>query len=593
MEHSGRKWLSLLSALALTLALAAPASADDSTTTRGSASKDQDARTEIYTVTRTPGSDYPSYGARNEPDGGVYYGRYTKAGELPGGRYGLCNLDDMAGESAAARYLDLSDTYGLEYWSYVHGPAIEGNTRAFLVSLNFTGEGTDCAAVNSGSCDAKLAKDFQYLDTLSCPVFVRIGGEVNVWDDRPSQSDYIAAFQRVAGLIRANAPRAAVVFSPNYSSENNLDMDSYYPGDEYVDWVGCSLYYNAVHHSGDTKHDKFYGVGAYGDPLLNVQQTVNLSRLHKKPVMVTEGGSFLTFNGKDYSSFAAERMDRAFSFLSMVYPEIKCIISSDYDASNAGQGDYTFAGSSTVTSAYRRAVSGNPTFVHNWQDKGAYYTKLSAFNGPWEGVMQFAAYTYAAEKLTATWSVDGQARAAVSEYPYAFSLDAGSLPSGKHTIKVAFSNGATKSYDFRKTALTAAPTDDPLTVDGAVQNPTVYKINDSNYFKLRDVAMLLNGSEKQFSVTYDPAADAVRVAAGQPYVPDGSELAGPASGGREAAPTDSAIYINGARADGLTVYQIDGSNYFKLRDLGRALDFYVGWDAAAGVIVSGSAGYQD
>jgi len=591
MKH--RKWISLLSALALTLALAAPAFADDSTTTRSSASKDQKARTEIYTVTQTPGSDYPTYGAKNEPSGGVYYGRYTKSGELPNGRYGLSNLSDMAGESAVARYLELSDTYGLEYWSYVHGPAIEDNTRAFLVSLNFPGEGADCAAVNSGTYDAKLTKDFQYLNTLTCPVFVRIGGEVNVWEDRPSQSDYIAAFQRISGLVRANAPKAAVVFSPNYSSENNLDMDSYYPGDEYVDWVGCSLYYNAVHHSGDTKHDKFYGVGAYGDPLLNVQQTVNLSKLHKKPVMVTEGGSFLTFNGKDYSSYAAERMDRAFSFLTMVYPEIKCILSSDYDASNVGQGDYTFAGSTTVTSAYRRAVSSNPTFVQSWQDKGAYYTKLSAYKGPWEGTMKFAAYTYAAEKQTATWSVDGQTKATVSEYPYAFSLDVSALSSGSHTIKVTFGNGASKSYDFRKTALMASPTDDTLSVDGVVKNPTIYKINDSNYFKLRDVAMLLSGTEKQFAVYYDASLDAVQVATGQAYTPNGSELSGAASGSKEAAVSSNAIYINGVKADGLTAYEIDGSNYFKLRDLGKALDFYVGWDAAAGVTVSGSAGYQE
>ncbi|MCI9445477.1 MAG: hypothetical protein HFF69_12325 [Oscillospiraceae bacterium] len=33
-------------------------------------------------------------------------------------------------------------------------------------------------------------------------------------------------------------------------------------------------------------------------------------------------------------------------------------------------------------------------------------------------------------------------------------------------------------------------------------------------------------------------------------------------------------------------------NCFKLRDLGQALDFYVGRNAAAGVTISGSAGYQ-
>ena len=42
-----------------------------------------------------------------------------------------------------------------------------------------------------------------------------------------------------------------------------------------------------------------------------------------------------------------------------------------------------------------------------------------------------------------------------------------------------------------KFGATASPTNDSLTCDGAAQNPTVYKIGGSNYFKIRDVAALL------------------------------------------------------------------------------------------------------
>ena len=40
----------------------------------------------------------------------------------------------------------------------------------------------------------------------------------------------------------------------------------------------------------------------------------------------------------------------------------------------------------------------------------------------------------------------------------------------------------------------AAPTNDSLICDGVLQTPTVYKINGSNYFKIRDLAAILNGS---------------------------------------------------------------------------------------------------
>ena len=41
------------------------------------------------------------------------------------------------------------------------------------------------------------------------------------------------------------------------------------------------------------------------------------------------------------------------------------------------------------------------------------------------------------------------------------------------------------------------------------------------------------------------------------------------------------------------MYKINGSNYFKLRDLGRALDFNVGWSAEQGMYVESDQSYTD
>ena len=446
-----KKAVSLLLALALSLGLAVPALADQSTTTLRTAYKDLDPRTEIYAVTQTPGSDYPYYGAKNEPNGGVYYGRTTQGGTLSDGSFGLVNYSHMTDESAVSFYYSLTDSYDLEYWSYLYGPALRDGTRAFLLYLNFEEEGAECPRVISGSYDAKLIETFGYLNTLSCPVFVRIGGEVNVWGNQAKPADFIAAYQHVVNIARSQAPRAAMVFSPNYSSANKVDMDIYYPGDQYVDWVGASLYYDRWHHSGDTKRDEFYGVGAYGDALLNIQQVVNLSRLHHKPVIVTEGGSCNQYKGTDNSAWAADRMQRAYAFLPMVYPEIKCIISSDYGESWSGI-DYSFYTNPTVTAAYRQGVASNAAYVRSYQDKGSYYTKLSAYAGKWEGVMELAAYSWSSDKQTATWTVDGQVMATAADYPYSFRLDTAALATGSHTVAVTFSDGATKSYTFQTTA---------------------------------------------------------------------------------------------------------------------------------------------
>ena len=583
------------SALVMMLILAmlpTSAFADESTTTRKTVYKDISANTEIYAVTDTAGSDYPYYGAKWEPESGVLYGRTLKGGTLPSGRYGAVNADEMTNESVISHYYSLNDSYTLEYWSYLYGPTLADGEHAFLVYLNSPNEGADCESVVSGSYDSKLVETFNYLSTLSCPVFLRIGGEMNVWGNMPAAADYKAAYNHIGALARTYASNVALVFSPNYSAATGVDMDSFYPGDTYVDWIGTSLYYNRYANNGDTRWPEFYGVGVYGDAMLNVQQTVNLAMLHAKPIIITEGGPSNTCNGTDNSAWAAERMEKAYSFLTMVYPQIKCIVSSDY--TNAWEvNGYSFYDNDTVTAAYRKAIANNPTFVSDYHDSASYYTRASVLGSQWSGAMKFAAYTYSSDKLTATWSVDGAAKATVSDYPYNFTLDVDALSSGTHTLTVTFSNGASKSYSFRVAVASAMPTNDKLYVNGQLQTPSIYKINDNNYFKIRDIAMLLSGSRKQFSVGYDNATACVTLTAGGEYTPNGSELVGQATGGnKDAIPSNNTIYLNGKKLN-LTVYKIDGSNYFKLRDLGQALDFYVGWDAATGVTISGAKGYSN
>lgn len=590
MKHSKRLFTGLLAVVLLVSLLPGAALADESTTTGHYAAKDLGPNTEIYAVTDAPGSDYPYYGAKWEPRGGVWYGRTAQGGSLGGTRYGLVNGDALADESVVSYYYSLSNSYSLEYWSYIYGSALADGKHAFLVYLNFDNEGADCGPVTAGSYDSRLTETFRYLNTMSFPVFVRIGGEMNVWENAASPADYIAAYRHIAQLARTYAPNAALVFAPNYSSAYRVDMDAFYPGDEYVDWVGTSLYYNRYHHSGDTARDEFYGVGKYGDALLNVQQTINLANMHRKPVIITEGGSSNKFDSGDNSAWAADRMQRAYAYLSMVYPQIKAIVSSDYGV-EWEQTDYSFSNNPTVTAAYRTALAGNPTMVSSVQDTGRYYTKFSVAMNHLDGVVELAAYTQSDPKLTAVWTLDGRTIATPADYPYACTVDFGALASGTHTIRVDFSNGESKAYTFQTKMYTANPTNDTLYVDGKLQTPSIYKINDSNYFKIRDIAALLNGSARQFEVGYDEATGSVTVTTGRAYTVTGAELTGSESTKTQpAVPSGSTIYVNGQKLD-LTVYNIDGFNYFKLRDLGQALDFNVGYENGS-MTISGRTGYS-
>lgn len=132
-------------------------------------------------------------------------------------------------------------------------------------------------------------------------------------------------------------------------------------------------------------------------------------------------------------------------------------------------------------------------------------------------------------------------------------------------------------------SVTATPTQSTVLVNGQQVSFDAYNIGGNNYFKLRDLAQALRGSAKQFDVVWYGEANIIELFSGQAYTSVGGELAQGSGTAKTANSTTSAIYRNGAQAS-LSAYNIGGNNYFKLRDLGRALDFDVVWDAAAQTI---------
>ena len=135
----------------------------------------------------------------------------------------------------------------------------------------------------------------------------------------------------------------------------------------------------------------------------------------------------------------------------------------------------------------------------------------------------------------------------------------------------------------------ASPTASKVTVNGEAKAFEAYNINSNNYFKLRDIAYVLNGTDASFSVGWDGAANSIALVKGEAYAPTGSEMK--VSGTKDikdAVESTSAILIDGQKA-ALKAYTIKGNNYFKLRDLGTALGFNVGWDNASQTISITSA----
>ena len=146
---------------------------------------------------------------------------------------------------------------------------------------------------------------------------------------------------------------------------------------------------------------------------------------------------------------------------------------------------------------------------------------------------------------------------------------------------------------------TAVASTQTVTVDGKAVEFQMYALvdengNGTNYIKLRDMAYVLNGTKAQFSVGYDNATKTISVAGGA-YEANGAEMTTPYSGDRAYTGGTQTIQVNGEAVDMTAITLLDdaggGYNYFKLRDLGAALGFNVGWSKDAGVFIESDKPY--
>jgi len=131
---------------------------------------------------------------------------------------------------------------------------------------------------------------------------------------------------------------------------------------------------------------------------------------------------------------------------------------------------------------------------------------------------------------------------------------------------------------------TAAVSRQKLTVDGKAVECEKYAIGGYNYFKLRDLAMLLNGTNSQFAVDFDGDTRTVFITTGEAYTPVGGELNTGKDNSATCTASEWKVEVNGESAD-ISAYALGGYNFFKLRDLGKAIGFYVHYDEATDTAV--------
>ena len=132
--------------------------------------------------------------------------------------------------------------------------------------------------------------------------------------------------------------------------------------------------------------------------------------------------------------------------------------------------------------------------------------------------------------------------------------------------------------------LTAEKSKSRVTVNGKTVDVAGYAVNGSNYYKIRDIAMVLRTTNCKFNVEWDSKRNSIAVETGVKYDITGGELDDDNSTLLDISENTAPIYVDGKEST-LTAYTINDSNYFNIRDLADMIGFNVEWDAATDTVV--------
>ncbi|MGI6225381.1 MAG: glycoside hydrolase family 26 protein, partial [Peptococcales bacterium] len=172
----------------------------------------------------------------------------------------------------------------------------------------------------AGQYDEKIEEWAKGLKSLNEPVFVRPLNEMNgdwdpwcAWFFGKDTDLYIKAWRHIVDIFRTvEADNVLFVWNPHDRSFPDFAWNNahlYYPGDEYVDWVGLTGYNNGTSHPGDVwrEFDEIYG------PLYLDYMT----RYANKPFMITE------FSSNEIGGDKAAWIEKGMASLAKSYPNIK------------------------------------------------------------------------------------------------------------------------------------------------------------------------------------------------------------------------------------------------------------------------------
>lgn len=397
------------------------------------------------------------FGAFNEPTKGVYYG-------LPSD-----STVNISNKSGMLLYVDFGD-YSSEGW--MNKVLKEANQKGIVVeiALNVPNEGNDFKGLILERMDyVTYLADFlsQY---NKVKYYIRFGAEMDIWSTRVNPDEFKQAFRKVSDIIHSKLKNAAMVFSPNMVSPWDVNVNDFYPGDDYVDWVGTSLYMtkyflgtkNDINNKEAKDNEAVFGAGDYANPVVCLENIVALYG-SKKPIMISESGAshFIRSYNENATNWAINKLKAIYSYLPMVYPQVKLIMHFDKVMPNE-VNDYSLVQNSEIEDVYKELVK-LPHFIQNTDKENvSTYKKLNSKIQVLGNKAELYSYSnvFGNKEYKVNYYINNKYVTCSnfiindnnSEIPYKAVLDLSKFDFGKHKLKVVVEDNKTvyteKEYEL-------------------------------------------------------------------------------------------------------------------------------------------------
>jgi hypothetical protein len=380
--------------------------------------------------------------AKSEPLAGCYVGAYLESAlDVP-------NHPDARGATREAKYGAILKKPMASTFTYVnYGSPFP---TAWAKALWAQGIAPHVAWEPNGGLDA--VKDDEYLRqfardaaAVDAPIFLRFASEMNgewvAYSGDPAK--YREKFALVHDVMECEAPKVIMFWC--VFTEPTGNIASYYPGDQYVDWVGVNVY-NVYYHNNSKKSPAYHEQPA--TLLRNVYDTYSA----RKPIAIGEYGAthYDTVDRAERREFQAIKLAQLLNALPRKFPRVKML--NFFECNNVKYApvgrrlnNYAITDNPLAVRVVREALSSSYYLSRmtdeTQDDLPSAYSEV-ADGAAFRGKTYLSAWLSSTKPVhTLTYAIDGKV---VAKTPapgaHRTTFDAGALGGGIHTLTVTARN---------------------------------------------------------------------------------------------------------------------------------------------------------